>query len=78
MRLTVITIKVRILTITPNLPISLAIVSNLHCNGVPSSSMLSFSSAIPDLECTPTAQIMAIPVPEHTNVFPNKNGLGLC
>ena len=46
---TVIAVKVKILTYTPTLPISLAIVSNFNYKGVASSSMLSFSSACPDL-----------------------------
>jgi hypothetical protein len=75
--LIVIAINVSIATYTPNLPISLAIVSNLFYNGVASSSIFSFSSAIPDLEFTPTAHTIAIPYPLNINVFPNKNGFGL-
>ena len=62
-KLIVIAMKVRTLTYKPTLPISFAIVSNLHYNGVSSSSIFNFSSAIPALEWTPTAQIMATPVP---------------
>lgn len=61
--LIVITTKVRTATYTPSLPISLAIVSSLVYSGVSSSSMLNFSSAIPDLVLVPTAQTMATPEP---------------
>jgi hypothetical protein len=70
--------NVRTATYTPILPISLAMVSSLIYRGVSSSSMFSFSSAMPDLVLTPTAQIIAVPYPVTTKVFASKNGLGLC
>ena len=61
--LMVIAMNVRTLTYTPILPISFAIVSSLHWRGVSSSSMFSFSSAIPDLVFDPTAKTRAVPSP---------------
>lgn len=62
------TINVSIPEYNPNLPISLAIVSNFYCNGVISASCSINAYILPTHEYYPTTNINSLPSPESTVV----------